>query len=65
MREQDFGDDALREQLAGYYVAWCDGEVVLKTETSDELYRRLNQLPRDVQERVVIEYVRRTDVIYI
>ena len=65
MYDLGFGDDALREQLAGHYVAWRDGEVVIQAETSDELYDRLDQMPIEDQARVVIEYIRRTDVVYI
>ena len=65
MDDPVFGDDALREQLAGHYVAWRDGEVVMKAETSDELYDRLAQKPLEDQARVVIEYIPRTDVVHI
>lgn len=65
MDDFSFGDDALRERLAGHYVAWRDGKVVIKAETSDELYDRLDQMPIEDQARVVIEYIRRTDVVYI
>ena len=65
MDDLSFGDDALREQLAGHYVAWRDGEVVIKAETSDELYDRLARMPIDDQACVVIEYIPRTDVVHI
>ena len=65
MSGPSFGDDDLREKLAGHYVAWRNGEVVIQAETSDELYDQLNQMPRNDQADIVVEYVRRTDVVYI
>jgi hypothetical protein len=65
MDDLSFGGDALREQLAGNYVAWSDGEVAIKAESSDELYDRLAQMPVGDQGRVVIEYIPRTDVVHI
>ena len=64
MDDRSFGDDALREQLAGNYVAWRDGEVAIKAETSDELYDRLALMPLEEQARVVIEYIPRTDLVH-
>jgi len=60
-----FGDDALREELAGKYVAWRDGHVVIKAETSNELYDRLATLPLEDQARVVVEHIPRIDVVHV
>jgi hypothetical protein len=65
MQQMSFGDDALREALAGKYVAWRGGEAVIEAETSDDLYDRLNQLPVEEQTGVVIEYIPRTDVVHV
>jgi len=65
MDELAFGDDALRQRLAGNYVAWRDGAVVIEAETSDELYDRLAHMPSADQARVVIEYIPRADVVQI
>lgn len=64
MDDRSFGDDDLRELLAGSYVAWR-GKVAIQAETSDELYDRLAQLPLAEQARVVVEYIPRSDVVYI
>ena len=55
---------AQRVRFAGSYVAWRDDAVVVSAATYDELCDRLNQLPID-QRTLIIEYLRRTDVIYI
>ena len=65
MDDRSFGDDDLREQLAGSYVAWRDGKVAIQAETSDELYDRLAQLPPAEQARVIVEYIPRSDVVHI
>ena len=65
MDDRSFGDDDLRAQLGGSYVAWRDGEVAIQADTSDELYDRLAQLPLTEQARVVIEYIPRSDVVHI
>ena len=48
--------DILRAQHAGSYIARRDNEVVASTETLDELFERLDQLPID-QSMLIIEYI--------
>ena len=65
MDDQSFGDDVLREKLAGNYVGWRNGHVVIRAETSDELYDRLALLPIEDQAHVIVEYLPRTDVVHV
>jgi hypothetical protein len=56
--------ERLRQQHAGRYVAWLGDEVYLSAETCDELMNQLNQMSID-QGKLVVEYIRRSDVVYI
>ena len=63
--ERDDKDMHQRQQHAGNYVAWLDGKVILSAETDTELYDRLGELPREVEARAIVEFVRRTDIAYV
>jgi hypothetical protein len=67
MRDMELEDDLLRQkkQYAGGYVAWLDGKVILSAETCDELSDRLDELPREVEARAVIEYIPPADAVYV
>ena len=54
----------LRQQYAGGYVAWLDGNVILSAETCDELSDRLDQLPEEVEARAIVECIPPADTVF-
>jgi hypothetical protein len=63
MHDVNYEDEELMRRLGGKYVAWLDGQVLLTAETYDELGTLLDQLPRDQEERAIVEYIEPYDVV--
>ncbi|MFN8633539.1 MAG: hypothetical protein U0893_06755 [Chloroflexota bacterium] len=56
--------DKAHIEFGGKFVVWLGNEVILSADTYDELRDRLDEMPID-QSKVVFDFIRRTDVVYI
>ena len=56
--------DKAHIEFGGKFVVWLGNEVILSADTYDELRDRLDVMPID-QSKVVFDFIRRSDVVYI